>query len=224
MANGPVYYTIPVRQGYEFITYIGSISGAVSTYSSKLTAAYTETGTGGLPKIYSPTAIVQGFSAFEPNETYLLFTKEAFSLGVSGNYIPPQPAKFVLPGAGFHSFGFDSNCKSTPLTALGPLISTPFGKATDVPISTVVAVNPKYGPGAPPNTTPFVIWYSNLGNQSQPFELYNLSPLSSYYANTTNTVVVSAKRIVNLLLTDDGRFLLTDAPGYSAIQVSVESP
>lgn len=223
MANGPVYYTLPVRSGVDMITYIGTISGAISTYASKLSSAYTDRPDGGLPNIYSPTAPVQGFNNLEQNKTYLLFTKESFNLGVSGNYVPPQPASFRFQGAGFHAMGFDDNCRTTPISGVGPLVPG-FNGIINSNLDTVVCVNPAWSESAPPGVNKFLSWFKEYGNRTQQFGLYNYAPLSSYYCYTSNTVTVTAKRIVNLLLTDDGRFLLTDAPGYSAIQVSVESP
>ena len=199
MAANTVLAQIPIRQGFNTITYLGTTSAPISTYNAVLSGIVAGDANGGSPDVYSPNnpSFANDFNNFTQNRSYVVFAKSNFNLGLSGDYIPPQPAKFNLK-AGFNTIGFDSNCIRQPLSVFGSDIYTAYVRSTQGTEET------------------FKIYIAALANQ-----VYGLSvvePLSSYVVNATTNMTLTAERVYNLLITEGGTFIVTNPP-VSGIRV-----
>jgi len=161
-------------------------------------------------------------TGFETSKTYYIEAKSAFNIELSGAYIPPQNSAFVIPagvitntGSGPYTnpskvlVGFDSNMVRIPLSSCSALIN--------IPGISVFARDVNN-----PNPQTYIYWIGALYNIRQETGLTHFEPGSSYYIvnNNTYSFMISAPRLFSYLLTDDYRFIVTEAPGYSAIRVS----
>ncbi len=200
MAANTVLAQVPIRQGFNTITYLGTTSAPISTYNAVLSGMVAGDANGGSPDVYSPLnpAFANDFNTFTQNRSYVVFAKSNFNLGLSGDYIPPQPAKFNLK-AGFNTIGFDSNCIKQNLSSFGSSIFNAYVRSVQGSDQT------------------YKIYVASLGN-TQTLGLSAMEPLSSYVVNATTDFTLSAERVYNLLITDDNRFIVTNPP-VSGIRV-----
>lgn len=199
---------VPIRVGVNTFTYLGTQTGPISTYNAFLDpirGVISGDVNGGAPDFYSPSnpSFANDINTFTQNRSYVIFATQNFNLGLSGTYVPAQPAKFnMVPG--FNTFGFDYNCVRQTL-------STFRGKG----LFTVITRNPN--PGAGDDQLIYIDAFA-VNNRPQQFGLDYLEPLSSYWCNATGNITLTAERIFNLLITEDNRFIITNPP-VSGIRV-----
>jgi hypothetical protein len=200
MAANTVLAQVPIRQGFNTFTYLGTTSAPISTYNAVLSGMVAGDVNGGSPDVYSPLnpSFANDFNTFTQNRSYVVFAKSNFNLGLSGDYVPPQPAKFNLK-AGFNTIGFDSNCIRQPLSVFGDKIFTAYLRSIQGTEET------------------YKIYVAALGN-NQTLGLNSVEPLSSYVVNATTNMTLTAERVYNLLITNDNRFIVTNPP-VSGIRV-----
>lgn len=205
MPANTVLAQVPLREGFNTFTYLGTTVAPVCTYNAFLSAMVAGDPNGGAPDVYSPTnpSFANDFNFFTPNRSYVVFAKSNFNIGLSGDYIAPQPARFqLIPG--FNTIGFDDNCVRQPLSVFR-------GNLFNAYLRSPVGNNQTYR-----------IYIDSFARVVPPlpqtFGLETLEPLSSYVINATNFVVLTAERIFNLLITEDFRFIITNPP-VSAIRV-----
>jgi len=196
---------VPLREGFNTFTYLGTTVAPICTYNAFLSAMVAGDPNGGSPDVYSPTnpAFANDFNFFTPNRTYVAFAKSNFNIGLSGDYIPPQPARFNLV-PGFNTIGFDANCIRQPLSVFRGNLFQAYHRSVVGTEQTYKIYIDAFARAVPPIF--------------QSFGLSVLEPLSSYVINATNNVVLTAERVFNLLITDDFRFIITNPP-VSAIRV-----
>lgn len=200
----PILAQVPMREGFNAFTYLGTETGPISTYNAFLSGVVAGDLNGGSPDVYSPVNpfFANDFNNFVQNRTYIVFAKQNFNIGLSGTYIPAQPARFTMV-PGFNTFGFDYNCVRTPLSTFRNRgIYTAYARNPDVAAGLDVSI---YIDAIPPGIP-------------QPYGLEYLEPLSSYALNASTNVVLSAERIFNLLITESGTFIITNPP-VSGIRV-----
>jgi hypothetical protein len=200
MAANTVLAQVPIRQGFNTFTYLGTTSAPISTYNAVLSGMVAGDVNGGSPDVYSPLnpSFANDFNTFTQNRSYVVFAKSNFNLGLSGDYVPPQPAKFNLK-AGFNTVGFDSNCIIQPLSSFGSNIFTAYVRSTQGTDET------------------FRLYIAALG-ANQVYGLNSVEPLSSYVVIATTNMTLTAERVYNLLITNDNRFIVTNPP-VSGIRV-----
>lgn len=203
MAANTVLAQVPIRQGFNTFTYLGTTSAPISTYNAVLSAVVAGDPNGGAPDVYSPLnpSFANDFNNFSQNRSYVVFAKSNFNLGLSGDYIPPQPAKFNLK-AGFNTIGFDSNCIKQPLSVFRGNLYTAYVRSVQGTEET------------------FKLYIDSFAQNGLPqsFGLDSIEPLSSYVVTATNNMVLTAERVYNLLITEAGSFIVTNPP-VSGIRV-----
>ena len=90
MPANTVLAQVPLRQGFNTFTYLGTTVAPICTYNAFLSAVVAGDPNGGSPDIYSPVnpAFANDFNFFTPNRTYVAFAKSNFdvNLGCVGTH------------------------------------------------------------------------------------------------------------------------------------------
>jgi len=224
-----------VLQGLNQITYLGSQPGPFSTYNNSLCVIYATAPQGQIYNttpgagfyFYDPLAPqASDLTEFEPSKTYFIIAKNAFQLELSG-YNIDQNTTFNIPGGTSVNFGsgpvvngskfligFDRSL-STQGIAISSVI--PAGLQG---ISNILIYARNQDTGAPSTD----IYYLSFGYGLGLGELTRFEPGSSYYIlnNTLSSFTLSVDRANGAiyLITEDFRFIVTEAPGLSNIRVN----
>ena len=224
--------TVQILQGINYTTYVSDLTSLMSTYNNSLCyiESTTPQGARSVTSAMSPLGFgfipdepeVGSLTHFEGTKTYYVQARVPFTLNLPGNQtklnqwfdiLPPK--LFSPPGGGeayYNSYkyniGFDHSIARTPISAcITPTTNrSAFVISRRIPASEGVAV--------------YIGVYDEPGQDQTQQQLTHFEPGSSYsvliFGNLPSTTRISVNRTSNTsyLLTDDLRFLTTNAGDY----------